>query len=149
MSRSFETVQGCICPDVMENRPNALQSSRRSQCSSASVRTTWLYRPDAIQYLTSIRISTSRHSYWKMAATVQTMCDPIRTMSSIRQEHAYQVQPSGRQCLTVRTQVLNRKDFSEIFKKSCRTVVRPDGPSSPSGRRPYILQQSPILHLSL
>jgi hypothetical protein len=81
----------------MENRPDPLQSSRKSQCFSASVRTTWLYRPDAIQCLTSIRVSASRHSYGKMAATVRTMCDPVRTMFSIRQECAYQVQPSGRQ----------------------------------------------------
>jgi hypothetical protein len=81
----------------MANRLDALQSSRKSQCSSASVQTTWLYRPDAIQGLTSIRVSASRHSYGKTAATVQTMCDPVRTMSSIRQERAYQVQPSGRQ----------------------------------------------------
>jgi hypothetical protein len=81
----------------MANRSDALQSSRKSQCFSASVRTMWLYRPDAIQGLTSIRVSTSRHSCGKMAATVQTMCDPVRTMSSIRQERAYQVQPSGRQ----------------------------------------------------
>jgi hypothetical protein len=73
----------------MENRPDALQSLRRPQCSSASVRTTWLYRPDAIQCLTSIRVSASRHSYGKTAATV-------RTMFSIRQERAYQVQLSGR-----------------------------------------------------
>jgi hypothetical protein len=66
------------------------------QCSSASVRTTWLYRPDAIQCLTRNRVSASRHSYGKMAATVRTMCDPVWTMSSIRQERAYQVQPSGR-----------------------------------------------------
>jgi len=51
----------------MANRSDALQSSRRSQC------------------LTSIRVSALRHSYGKMAATVQMMCDPIRTMSSIRQ----------------------------------------------------------------
>jgi len=70
----------------MANRRDALQSSRKSQCSSASVRTTWLYRPDAIQGLTSIRISASRHSYGKMAATVRTMCDPVRTMFSIRQD---------------------------------------------------------------
>jgi hypothetical protein len=81
----------------MANFPNALQSSGRSQCSSASVQTTWLYRPDAIQSLTSIRVSASRHSYGKTAATVQTMCDPVWTMSSIRQERAYQVQPSRRQ----------------------------------------------------
>jgi hypothetical protein len=49
-------------------------------------RTTWLYRPDAIQCLTSIRVSSSRHSYGKTAATVRTMCDPVRTMSSIRQD---------------------------------------------------------------
>jgi hypothetical protein len=102
----------------MANRPDALQSSRRSQCSSESVRTTWLYHPAAIQCLTSIRVSASRHSYGKTAATVWTtwlyrsdaiqcltsirvstsrnsygktaatvwmMCDPIRTMFSIRQ----------------------------------------------------------------
>jgi hypothetical protein len=84
----------------------------------------WLYRPNAIQCLTSIRVSASRHSYGKTAATVwtsfnvwqalgflpqnivmrrrlqpsgrcdphpddvvpvRTMCDPVRTMSSIRQ----------------------------------------------------------------
>jgi hypothetical protein len=83
-------VQDCIRTDVMENRPDALQSSIKSQCSSTSIRTTWLYRPDAIQCLTSIRVSASRHSYGKTAATV-------RTMSSIRQERAYQAQPSGRQ----------------------------------------------------
>jgi hypothetical protein len=81
----------------MANRPDALQSSRKSQCSSASVRTTWLYCPDAIQCLTRNRVSASRHSYGKTAATVRMMCDPVRTMSSIRQERAYQVQPSGRQ----------------------------------------------------
>jgi hypothetical protein len=54
------------------------------QRSSASVRTTWQYRPDAIQCLTSIRVSASRHSYGKTAETVRTICDPVRTMSSIR-----------------------------------------------------------------
>jgi hypothetical protein len=70
----------------MENRTDALQSSRRSQCSSASVRTTWLYRQDAIQCLTSIRVFASRHSYGKTATTVWTMCDPVRTRFSIRQD---------------------------------------------------------------
>jgi hypothetical protein len=70
----------------MTNRPDALQSLRRPQCSSASVRTTWLYRPDAIQCLTSIRVSDSRHSYGKTAATVRTMCDLVRMMFSIRQD---------------------------------------------------------------
>jgi hypothetical protein len=34
--------------------------------------------------------------------------------------------------------------FSENLKILCCTVVRPDGPCPPSGRRPYISQQSPI-----
>jgi hypothetical protein len=70
----------------MANRPDALQCSRKSQCFSASVRTTWLYRPDSIQCLTRIRVSASRHSYGKTVATVWTMCDPVRTMFSIRQD---------------------------------------------------------------
>jgi hypothetical protein len=70
----------------MANRPDALESSRKSQYFSASVRTTWLYRPDAIQCLTSIRVSDSRHSYRKTADTVWMMCDPIQMMFSIRQD---------------------------------------------------------------
>jgi len=97
VSRSFEQFKDCIYPGVMANRLDALQNSRKSQCSSTSIGTTWLYRPDAIQCLTRNRISASRHSYGKMAATVRTMCDPVRMMSSLRQERAYQVQPSGRQ----------------------------------------------------
>jgi hypothetical protein len=93
----LRTVQGFIFLDVMANRPDSLQSLRRPQCSSASVRTTWLHCPDAIQCLTSVRVSASRHSYGKMVATVRTMCDSVRRMFSIRQERAYQVQPSGRQ----------------------------------------------------
>jgi len=61
-------------------------SSRRSQCSSASVRTTWLYRPEVIQWLTSISVSDSRHSYGKTTAIVRTMCDPVLRMFSIRQD---------------------------------------------------------------
>ena len=113
----------------MANRPDALQSSRKSQCSSASVRTTWLYRPDAIQCLTSIRVSASRHSYGKTAATVRTMCDPVRTMSSIRQERAYQVQPSGRQ-----PSWSGRSSF--IYGNCVHQFNRPDvslqGPDAPS-----------------
>jgi hypothetical protein len=56
--QKLRTVQGCIRPDVMANRPDAIQSSRGIQRSSASVLTTWLYRPDAIQCLTNIRVST-------------------------------------------------------------------------------------------
>jgi hypothetical protein len=98
----------------MANLPDALKSSRKSQCSSASVRTTWLYRPDAIKCLTRNMVSTSRHSYGKTAATVRTMCDPVRTMSSIRQERTYQVQPSGRSSFIYGNYVhqFNRPDVS-------------------------------------
>jgi len=113
----------------MANRPDAFKSSRKSQCSSASVRTTWLYRLDAIQGLTSIRVSASRHSYGKTAATIRTMCDPVRTMSSIRQERAYQVQPSGRQ-----PSWSGRSSF--IYGNCVHQFNRPDvslqGPDAPS-----------------
>jgi hypothetical protein len=46
----------------------------------------WLYRPDAIQCSTSIRVSSSRHSYGKTAATVWAMYDPVQIMFSIRQD---------------------------------------------------------------
>jgi hypothetical protein len=113
----------------MANRSDALQSSRKSQCFSASVRTTWLYRSDAIQSLTTIRVSASRQSYGKMAATVRMMCDPVRTMSSIRQECAYQVQPSGRQ-----PSWFGRSSF--IYGNCVHQFNRPDislqGPDTPS-----------------
>jgi hypothetical protein len=124
----------------MANRPDTLQSSRRSQCSSASVRTTWLYRLDSIQGLTSIRVSASRHSYGKTATIVRTMCDPIRTMSSIRQERAYQVQPSGRQpSWSGRSSFIygncvhqfNRPDhYGNFVQPKCS---RPDARATPSG----------------
>jgi hypothetical protein len=69
----------------MANHPDTLQSSRRSQCSNESVRMTWLYGPDAIHCLTSIRVFASRHSYGKTAAIVRMIYDPVWTMSSIRQ----------------------------------------------------------------
>jgi hypothetical protein len=113
----------------MVNRPDALQSLRKSQCFSASVRMTWLYCPDTIQCLTRIRVSASRHNYGKTAATVRTMCDPVQTMSSIRQERAYQVQPSGCQ-----PSWSERSSF--IYGNCVHQFNRPDvslqGPYAPS-----------------
>jgi hypothetical protein len=113
----------------MENHPDALQSSRKSQCFSTSVRTTWLYCLDAIQCLTRNRVSASRHSYGKTAATIRTMCNPVRMMSSIRQERAYQVQPSGRQ-----PSWSGRSSF--IYGNCVHQFNRPDvslqGPDAPS-----------------
>jgi hypothetical protein len=66
-----------------------------------------------------------------------------------------EITSSGR--ATVRTTVSHRPDaalkqerfLSEIFRKICRTVFRPDGPCPPSRRHPHISLQSPILFLSL
>jgi hypothetical protein len=62
-SSEFEKIPvfQCIRPDVM-----AISSGRHSMFDK-------------------IRVSNSRHSYGKTAATVRTMCDPVRTMFSIRQ----------------------------------------------------------------
>jgi hypothetical protein len=106
----------------MANRPDALHSLRRSQCSSASVWMTWLYRPNAIQCLTRIRVSDSRHSYGKTAATV-------RTMSSIRQERAYQVQPSGRQPSWSRRSSVIYGICVHQFHRSDDHPPSPDAPS--------------------
>jgi len=113
----------------MANPPDALQNLRKSQCSSASVRTMWLYRPDAIQGLTSIRVSASRHSCGKTAATIRTMCDPIRTMSSIRQERAYQVQLSGHQPSWSGRSSFIYGNFVHQFNRPDVSLQGPDAPS--------------------
>jgi hypothetical protein len=92
----LRTVQDCIHPDVMANRPAALQSSRRSQCFSASVRTT---------------------------------CDPVQTMSSIRQERAYQVQPSGRQPSWFRRSSFIYGSCVHQFNRLDVNLQGPDAPS--------------------
>jgi hypothetical protein len=103
----------------MANRPDALQSSRKSQCSTASVRKAWLYRSDAIQCLTRNCVSASRHSYGKTAAT-------IRMMSSIRRSS------------TVRTSAVMVQMIKLHVWKLC-APVQPSGPyPSRSGcSKPY------------
>jgi hypothetical protein len=117
-----------FCPDAHQC-PDALKSLRKSQCSRVSVRTTWLYRPNAIQCLTRNRVSLSRHSYGKTTATVRTMCDPVQTMSSIRKKSAYQVQQFGR-----KPSWSGRSSF--IYGNYVHQFNRPDvslqGPDAPS-----------------
>jgi hypothetical protein len=113
----------------MANRLDALQSSGRSQCSSASVWTTWLYCPYAIQCLTRIRVSNSRLSYGKTAATVRTMCDPVRTMSSIKQEHAYQVHSSERQPSWSGWSSFKYENYVHQFNRPDISLQGPDAPS--------------------
>jgi hypothetical protein len=102
---------------------------KKIQCSSASVRTMWLYRPDAIQCLTSIRVSASRQSYGKTAATVRMMCDPVKTMSSISQERAYQVQPSRRQPSWSGQSIFIYGNCVHQFNRPDVSLQGPDAPS--------------------
>jgi hypothetical protein len=51
---------------------------------------------------------------------------------------AADVRPSGRQCLTVRMRLSNRKDFQRKSQNSSGIVFRPDGPCPLSGRHPYL-----------
>jgi hypothetical protein len=122
-------------------------------------------RPDALIHKARIAIQISPSG--RQSALVLTRVLQLKKLPN-------RLQPSGRLPIMVRTRealygsYLHRtcdrpddcvlpsgrgsqtgKIFSENLGKFGRTVVRPDGPSSPSRRRPYILQQSPILHLSL
>jgi hypothetical protein len=56
---SISNVQVCIRPDVLATRLDVIQSSRKIQRSSASIRTMWQYRPDASQCSISKRISSA------------------------------------------------------------------------------------------
>jgi hypothetical protein len=69
----LRTTQDCIRPDVMANRPEAIKSSRRIQCSSAFIRTTWQYRPVAIQSSTSNRVFVLDTDMGRQLQTVWTM----------------------------------------------------------------------------
>jgi hypothetical protein len=114
----------------MANCSTALQSLRRIPRSSASVWTSWLYRPDAIQCLTSIRVFASRHSYGKMATNVRTMCDPVWTMSSIRQNvHTKFNRPDA---------CLHCPDDQASYMELC-APVQPSGhqPSGSGRSKPY------------
>jgi hypothetical protein len=98
--RSFrpDTLQCLKASNSSRLHPSG-RNGKSSGCSSEfkKIPVFQYIRPDAIQCLTRIKVSASRHSYGKTDATVRTMCDPVRPMSSIRQERAYQVQPFGRQ----------------------------------------------------
>jgi hypothetical protein len=122
-------------------------------------------------------VRTSMQLIWKLPIRLQPsgrLPFMVRTRAYLIWKLRVEVQPSGRSFPMVQThealygsnlqQTCDRSDvsvspsgrgsqtgkiFSGIFRKSCRIVVHPDGQGSPSRRRPYILQQLPILHLSL
>jgi hypothetical protein len=87
----------------MANHSDAIKSSRRIQCSSASVQTTWQYRSDAIQSSTSNRVSISDTDMGRQLQTVQTMwCSRPKALLR-KASHAAKVQPSERAFKGVRT----------------------------------------------
>jgi hypothetical protein len=93
VSRRFElfklaSVRMCACirPNVLATRPNALQSSRKIQRSSASVRTTWQYRPDISQCLTSKRISFADTDMGRQLQPSIRQVYTVWTLSLIRQD---------------------------------------------------------------
>jgi hypothetical protein len=80
----------------MANRPAAIKSLRRIQCSSASVRMTWQYRLDAIQSSTSNRVSVSDTDMGRHLQTVRTMWCSRPDAIHGKVSHAAEGQPSGR-----------------------------------------------------
>jgi len=70
-----------------------------------------------------------KHIYEKTAATVQTMCVPVRTLSFIRQVVHSKVKPSGRHSSW-------SERLSFIYENCVHQINRPDnscyGPNAPS-----------------
>jgi len=83
---SVSTIQACIRLDISATRSDALQSFRRIQRSSASVRTMWQHRLDASQYLTSKRISFPDTDMGRQLQPSEHQVYTIRTLSLIRQD---------------------------------------------------------------
>jgi hypothetical protein len=95
-------------------------SLRQVRNSNSTVRTPVYHGPNACT--TDMEIACRR-------STVRTAILLVRTREAlIRKLVAADVRPSGRQCLTVRTRLSNRKDFQRKSQNFGRTVVRPDGP---------------------
>jgi hypothetical protein len=88
-----------------------------------------------------IMVRTRAPQIWKLRVEEQPSGQPspmVRTCQSlIWKLLKANMRPSGRQYLTVRTRLSNRKDFQRKSQKFWSH-------SCPSGRRLYILQQSPI-----
>jgi len=127
--------------DVIQLGPDARSTDMEIAYSTSTVRTPAFHGPDARS--SDMEIVSWRLTIWTATPLVWTReCLIWKLLAAV-------MRPSGRQCLTIQTQLSNRKDFQRKSRKFYCTVVRPDGSGSPSGRRPYILQQSPIWTLSL
>jgi hypothetical protein len=121
-------------PDDVVSRPDARATNMEIADSTSTVWTNAYHGPDEC-------IADMEITCWSSAVRMLIPHGPD-ARNLIRKLLAANLRPSGRQCLTVRTRLLNRKDFQGNSQKILSHC-------SPSKRRPYILQQSPILHLSL
>jgi len=78
----------------------------------------------------STMVRTHEQQIWKLRAGDQQSGRPspmVRTREAlVRKLLVADMRPSGRQCLTVRTRLSNRKDFQRKSQNFGRTVVRPD-----------------------
>jgi hypothetical protein len=109
---------------------------------TATVRTTWI--PIRLRYyLRQVRNSNSivrtpaYHGPGARMTNMEIMCSrsPVRTaILLVRMHEAFirkllvaDVRPFGRQCLTVRTRLSNKKDIQQNFQNFGRTVVRQEG----------------------
>jgi hypothetical protein len=130
----------------MANRPAAIKSSRRIQCSSASVRMTWQYRPDAIQCSTSNRVSVSDTNMGRQLQIVRTMWCSRPDALLGKASRAAEVQPSRRAFESVRMP----RSFLQINIEDVRTSEqhRPDA-SSISIQQGVCFQKSTLFGKSL
>lgn len=140
---SVSTVQAYFRPDVVTTCPDALQSSRRIQRSSTSVRTTWQYRSDASQCSTNKRISFAYTDMGRQLQPSRCQVYTVRTLFFIGQGVekncnrpdvratpsgcqsllwkllATEVQPSGHQGNIVQMQPYSGKKISALWKAGC------------------------------
>jgi hypothetical protein len=63
------------------------------------------------------------------SSIVRTMCDPVRTMFSIRKERSYQVQPSGRQPSWFGRSSIIYGNCVHQFNRPDVSLLGPDGQS--------------------
>jgi hypothetical protein len=147
----LRTAPACIRSDVSAAHPDDSQCSiklhdffpkHRYGKIATIVRTTWIpvRTRSSIRQVSQFKSRCSnssqhgpdaRSSNMEIACirlAVRTTISLVRTReASIWKLLAADVRPFGRQCLTVRTRLLDRKDLQRNFWNFDRTVVRPDG----------------------
>jgi hypothetical protein len=132
------------CPDAhLSTVPfvrTTFLSIRTSERQTSFVRTTCFFRPDT--YIVS-RASVPASSVW-------TFQQHVRTPISSRTVHwFFPSSRNGRSINRPDNVLIQERFLRENFRKSCRTVVRPDGHGPPSGRLTGLFFLTSILTPSL